>query len=186
VKPGMLVLAGICVTSLAAMVLGADETPPLQVVPSVDHARYAGQWYEIARLPNAFQHACVGNVTARYISRSDSSLALINLCREANGRWRETRGVARRASDRGPNSGLQVRFAPALLSFLPFVWGDYQIIAVADDYRYALVGTPDRQSLWGLSRTPRMDEASYQHLVAKAHEQGFAVTRLRQTPQPGS
>jgi apolipoprotein D and lipocalin family protein len=186
VKPSMLVLAGICLTSLAAMVLGANGTRPLQVVPSVDYACFAGQWYEIARLPNTFQQACAGNVTARYISRPNGILTVINLCREANGRWREARGVARRASHQGPNSRLQVRFAPSLLSFLPFVWGDDQIIAVADDYRYALVGTPDRQSLWLLSRTPQMDEASYQHLVAKAHEQGFAVTRLPQTPQFGS
>ena len=134
----------------------------------------------------AFQQSCTGDVTARYISRPNGILTVVNLCREANGRWREARGVARRASDRGPNSRLQVRFAPSFLSFLPFVWEDYQIIAVADDYRYALVGTPDRQYLWVLARTPQMDEASYQHLVAKAQEQGFAVTRLQRTPQSGS
>jgi apolipoprotein D and lipocalin family protein len=186
VKPRMVVLAGICLTYLAATVLGVEGTRPLQVVPSVDYARFAGQWYEIARLPNAFQQACAGNVTARYVSRPDGILTVINLCREANGRWREVRGVARRTRDQGPNSRLQVRFAPSFSSFLPFVWGDYQLIAVADDYRYALVGTPDRQSLWVLSRVPQMDEASYQHLVAKAHEQGFAVTRLQQTSQSGS
>jgi apolipoprotein D and lipocalin family protein len=81
---------------------------------------------------------------------------------------------------------LQVRFALSFLSFLPFVWGDYQIIAVADDYRYALVGTPNRRYLWVLSRTPQIDEARYQHLVAKAHEQDFAVTRLQRMPQSGS
>jgi apolipoprotein D and lipocalin family protein len=47
-----------------------------------------------------------------------------------------------------------VRFAPAFLFLLPFVWGDYHIITVVDDHRYALVGTPDRQYLWILSCTP--------------------------------
>jgi hypothetical protein len=28
---------------------------PLRVVPDVDYQRYAGTWYEIARLPNRFQ-----------------------------------------------------------------------------------------------------------------------------------
>jgi apolipoprotein D and lipocalin family protein len=78
------------------------------------------------------------------------------------------------------------RSSPFCRAFLPFGWGDYQIIAVAEDYRYALVGTPDRQSLWVLSRTPQLDEASYQHLVATANEQGFEVTRLQRTPQSGS
>jgi hypothetical protein len=31
-----------------------------------------------------------------------------------------------------------------------------------------------------------MDEASYQHLVAKAHEQGFEVRWLQRTAQSGS
>jgi len=35
-----------------------------QTVPSVDLARYAGRWYEIARLPNSFQKKCAGGVTA--------------------------------------------------------------------------------------------------------------------------
>jgi apolipoprotein D and lipocalin family protein len=179
----MVVLAGIYVTYLTAAAIGADGTRVLQVVPSVDYARYAGQWYEIARLPNASQQTCASDVTVRYISRSDGFLTVIHLCREANSRWHEARGVARRASHQGPNSRLQVRFALAFLSFLPFGWGDYHIIAMADDYRYALVGTPDRRYLWILSRTPQMDEASYQQLVAKAHEQGFEVTRLQRTPQ---
>jgi apolipoprotein D and lipocalin family protein len=182
----MVVLASAYVTYLTAAAIGSDGTRPLEVVPSVDYARYAGQWYEIARLPNAFQQACASDVTARYVSRPDGLLTVINLCREADRRWREARGVARRASDQGPNSRLEVRFAPAFLSFLPFVWGDYHIMAVAVDYRYALVGTPDRQYLWILSRTPRMDEAIYQRLVAKADEQGFEVTRLQRTPQSGS
>jgi apolipoprotein D and lipocalin family protein len=183
VKPRMVVLAGIYVIYLAATAIGTDGTHPLQVVPSVDYARYAGQWYEIARLPNPFQQTCASDVTARYVFRPGGLLTVITLCGKVNGRWREARGVARRASDQSPNSRLQVRFAPAFLSFLPFVWGDYHIIAVADDYRYGLVGTPDRRYLWILSRTPQMDEASYQQLVAKAHEQGFEVTRLQRTPQ---
>jgi apolipoprotein D and lipocalin family protein len=178
-------LVVIFLTCLAATVIRTDGPHPLQVAPSVDYARYAGQWYEIARLPNVFQQACARDVTARYILRPDGTMAVVTLCREANGRWREARGAARRASDKGPNSVLQVRFTPVFLGFLPFAWSDHQIVAVEDDYRYALVGTPDRQSLWVLSRTPQLDEVSYQRLVAKANEQGFEVTRLQRTPQSG-
>src|SRR5262249_27031816 len=152
-------------TCMAATTIGVDGTQPLSVVPSVDYARYAGQWYEIARLPNIFQQDCARDVTARYILRPDSAMAVVTLCRGANGRWREVRGAARRASDEGPNSILQVRFTASFLGLMPFAWSDYQIIAVGDDYRYALVGTLDRQSLWVLSRTPQLDEASYQHLM---------------------
>jgi len=58
-----------------------------------------------------------------------------------------SRGRARLASDDGPNTKLKVRFAPAFLSFLPFVWGDYWIIELAPDYGYAVIGEPTRKYL---------------------------------------
>jgi apolipoprotein D and lipocalin family protein len=95
----------------------------------------------------------------------------------------EAVGVARLADRKGSNSRLKVRFAPAYLSFLPFVWGDYQIIELAPDYTHAVVGTPDRKYLWILSRTPQLGEATYQRLAEAARSQGFDVSRLTRTRQ---
>ena len=53
-----------------------------------------------------------------------------------------------------------MRFAPALLSFIPWVWGDYWILDLADDYSYAAVGDPDRTYLWILARSPAIDTGS--------------------------
>ena len=49
-----------------------------QTVPSVDLARYAGRWYEIARLPNSFQKKCAGGVTATYELRPDGKVTVLN------------------------------------------------------------------------------------------------------------
>jgi apolipoprotein D and lipocalin family protein len=53
---------------------------------------------------------------------------MVNECRKRDGETSRAEGVARRANEEGPPSRLKVRFAPALLSFLPFVWGDYWIV----------------------------------------------------------
>ena len=37
------------------------------------------------------------------------------------------------------------------------VWGDYHVLALGQDYDYAMVGSPNRSYLWMLSRTPTMD-----------------------------
>ena len=95
----------------------------------------------------------------------------------------EAVGEARIADRDGPNSRLKVRFAPGFLSFMPFVWGDYQIIELAPDYSHAVVGAPDRKYLWFLSRTPQMDEATYQRLTEAARSQGFDVSKLIRTKQ---
>jgi len=91
-------------------------------------------------------------------------------------------GIARRVPGR-PASILEVRFAPAFLSFLPAVWGDYQIIALDPEYRHALVGTPGRQFLWVLSRTPRLETEVLQALLADAKAQGFDTDAVTRTPR---
>jgi apolipoprotein D and lipocalin family protein len=91
----------------------------------VDLQKYSGVWYEIARLPNKFQKDCAGDVSAEYKLREDGKINVVNRCREAGKeKPKEAEGVARvAAEDNGSNSILEVRFAPAILSFLEGVWG---------------------------------------------------------------
>jgi apolipoprotein D and lipocalin family protein len=172
---------------LLAAVGNAQEksTQPLEVVPSVDLNKYTGTWYEIARLPFKFQSQCVGDVTATYTLLEDGTIKVVNRCRKQNGEMDEAEGRAKLASKDGPNTKLRVRFAPAFLSFLPFVWGDYWIIDLAADYSYAAIGEPDRKYLWVLSRTPVMDEATFQGIVDRAKQKGYDLTGLIRTQQTG-
>jgi apolipoprotein D and lipocalin family protein len=156
---------------------------PLPTQDWVDLARYAGRWYEIARLPNRFQEKCAGDVAASYALRPDGRVTVVNECRKKDGTVTRVEGVARRAEPKGPASRLKVRFAPGFLSFLPFVWGDYWIVELDRDYQYAVVGDPSRRYLWILSRRPVMDEATYASIVDKARGLGFDTTRLLRPAQ---
>lgn len=153
------------------------------VVPSVDLARYQGKWYEIARFPNRFEKSCASDVTATYALNADNTIGVVNECRQADGRVKRAEGRARKADSRGPTSKLEVRFAPAFLSFLPVVWGDYWVIDLAPDYSYSVVGDEGRDYLWILSRTPLMDDVKYRQAVDAAAAQGFDVSRLIKTKQ---
>ena len=63
-----------------------------------------------------------------------------------------------------------------MLSFLPFVWGDYWMIGLADDYSWAVVGSPDRKYLWILARTPILDAGRFAAALAAARDNGFEST----------
>jgi apolipoprotein D and lipocalin family protein len=152
--------------------------------PFVDLDRYAGDWFEIARFPNRFQRQCVGDVRASYARRADGRLDVVNQCRTDDGRS-HARGIARVVDDR-TFARLKVRFAPAWLSFLPSVWGDYWIIGLAEDYSWAVVGSPDRKYLWILARTPRLDEERTAAARGVAGANGFDVERLIQTAHDGN
>jgi len=168
---------------LEGVLLMTIAATPLPTQDWVDLARYGGRWYEIARLPNRFQDQCAGDVAATYTLRPDGRVSVVNECRRGDGRTARAEGVARRADDKGPASRLKVRFAPAVLSFLPFVWGDYWILELDRDYRHAVVGSPSREYLWILSPSPEMDAATYESLAAAAGRLGFDAARLVRTPQ---
>jgi apolipoprotein D and lipocalin family protein len=150
--------------------------PPLAVVEMVDLDRYTGRWYEIARYPNWFERGCVG-VTADYTLRDDGRIDVVNTCFESSldGPSREIRGSAR-VVDSTTNAKLKVTF------FRPFE-GDYWIIDLDEDYRYAVVGAPSRRFLWILSRTPQMDEETYADIVDALPSFDYDPDQLMLVPQ---
>ena len=157
------------------------NNPPLRVVESIDLTQYSGRWYEAARLPNKFQSQCAGDVVVHYALRDDGRLDVVNRCRTEAGKVDEARGIGRKAGDGTSNSRLEVRFAPAILSFLRSVWGDYWIIGLGPEYTWAVVGTPSREYLWILSRTPQMSATSYDRAIDIARANGFDVKKVLKT-----
>lgn len=170
-------------TLLAALLLAsavAAHAADPQTVDHVDLGRYVGRWYEIGRFPNAFQSHCVSDVTATYRSRADGRIDVLNRCRRTTGELDDAVGVAR-VADEKTHAKLKVRFAPAFLSFLPFVWGDYWVLGLGSGYEWAVVGTPDRQYLWILARNPQIADEHYEAALALARAQGFDVARIVRT-----
>lgn len=162
---------------------GVRAADPLPVVDSIDFARYAGRWYEIARLPNFFQRNCAADVFAEYSLRDDGRIRVYNRCRRENGAIDDVDGVAQPVDDRGPNSRLEVSFLPRWLRWIPFTWGDYWVIELGADYDYAVVGTPSRGYLWILARTPRLDDALIDGILQRVAKLGFDAAAVQRTVQ---
>lgn len=159
----------------------ASAGPP-ETVRSLDVARYMGTWYEIARYPNRFQRKCIGNTTATYTARPDGQIDVVNRCKREDGASEVATGLARQLGG-ADSPKLEVRFAPAFLSFLPMVWGDYWVIDLDPEYRLAAVSDRDREYLWILSRTPKIDDAAYEALLERLAGKGMDVNRLVLTRQ---
>jgi apolipoprotein D and lipocalin family protein len=173
-------------TIVSIMALGALVALPASVsaqvgtARSVDLSRYVGRWYEIARFPNGFQKQCINSVTADYRILPDSSIEVANRCKTTSGEIDLAIGEAR-VVDKATNAKLQVRFAPSWLSWLPWVWGDYWILELDDAYSVVTVGTPNRDYLWILARTPTIPQAEYERRVDNATKQGFDTSSLVKT-----
>lgn len=161
--------------------LGAHATP-LQSVERLDVPRYMGVWYEIAKFPNRFQRKCVADTHAEYSVLAPGRLRVINRCRLADGQMDQAVGEARQLGAE-TSARLQVRFAPAWLSWLPMVWGSYWVIDLEDDYQLVAVSEPGREYLWVLSRSPEVDPQRYGRLIERLQAQGLDTQRLERTVQ---
>lgn len=171
-----LILVSAIASTLLAGTAAGSRKDELAVVPAVDLSRYVGQWYEIARLPNRFQKKCADSVTANYTLRSDGGIKVVNRCRKPSGEFTTATGKAK-IVDKKTNAKLKVTF------FWPF-YGKYWILDLGPNYEYAVVGEPGRDYLWILSRTPQIDEALYEQLLAKMQARGFDTTRMIRTAHP--
>ena len=150
----------------------------LQTVEHLDLARYVGLWHEIASFPQRYTRNCY-NVTAEYALRDDGRISVVNSCHKgsATGRLSTIRGVAR-VVDESSNAKLKVRF------FWPFE-GDYWVIELGENYEYAVVSDPTRATLWILSRTPTINQATLDFLLDRlTNVHGFDVSKLKYTQQP--
>jgi len=159
--------------------LGAEsDLAPPKTVPDLDLARYEGRWYEVARKPNRFQKACASDVLVQYTRLADGRIEVFNQCSEADGDLRSVTGVARRPAPEEHPARLEVRFAPAFLSFLPMVWADYWVIDLDPEYRWAVVGGPERKYFWVLSRTPDLPTEVLNGILERAKGQGYELSDL--------
>ena len=175
-------LASMGMQTCLPAVAGEASGESLQAIAALDVPRYMGTWYEIAKYPNWFQKKCVSDTSAEYRAQADGRVQVINRCREASGDISEAVGMASQVGG-ADSPRLEVRFAPAWLSFLPFVWGDYWVIDLDPDYQLAAVSEPGRDYLWVLSRTREVDVKAYDALLKRLAEHGFDLGKLERTRQ---
>ena len=167
-------------TLLTAAALQADPPP---TVPKADLQRYAGRWYEIARLPMPFQKPDESAI-AEYGTNPDGTVSVHNIAIRPDGSRREVFGYAKILNP-GENTKLAVRFKTWFGPFIPIPKsGNYWILHVDPDYTEALVGAPDRKYLWVLARTPTIPEVRYNALLAKAKVLGYDVTKMIRDNHP--
>jgi apolipoprotein D and lipocalin family protein len=145
----------------------------LQTVPHVDLKRYLGRWYDIAHYPQSFQKGC-SCTTAEYKLNEDGTIEVINTCNK-DGKKKISKGRAK-IKDKITNAKLSVTF------FWPFS-GKYWIIDLAPDYSYAVVGHPNRNYLWILSRSKEMDGKTYLDILSRIKAKGYDLTKLEKTEQ---
>ena len=160
-------------TILCSVFASCAGTPQKEIktAENIDIARYAGRWYEIARLPNSFQNDNEGAL-AEYTALANGRLKIENSALDANGRIIRVAKATAYVPDISDSSKLRVAF------FWPF-YADYYILEIGKNYEWALVGGSSSKYLWILSRTPALDKEVLAHILDSAKARGYDISKLK-------
>lgn len=155
---------------LLLLVSCGPGSSPAEPVTNFDSDRYLGTWYEVARLPHRFERGLT-DVTATYSKNDDGTIKVVNRgWKVSKAEWTDAVGKAK--FTRTPDIGqLKVSF------FGPF-YGLYTVAELDPDYEWAMVVGPGVGYFWILSRTPELDEAVVEKLVARAGELGIDTSKI--------
>jgi apolipoprotein D and lipocalin family protein len=156
------------------------SVPEPATVKSVNLEKYVGTWFEIAKIPNRFQSDCAKNTTATYLMNGDGTIKVVNRCIEDDGEVNSSDGVAR-VVDTLTNAKLEVSFV-SFLGWRPF-WGSYWVIGLEENYKWAIVGHPERKYGWILSRTKLISEETKAEIFSILIENGYNADDFEMTLQ---
>ena len=157
---------------LGALTFNACSTIPegVTAVKPFDKAKYLGKWYEIARFDFKYERN-MNNTTAQYSINDDGTIKVINRgYNYEKKQWKEATGIAKFVG-KSDVAMLKVSF------FRPFYSG-YNVIAIDNDCRYALVCGNNLSYLWILSRETTIPEDIKQNYLAVAKKLGFNTSAL--------
>lgn len=147
---------------------------PLNTVKKVELNKYLGTWYEIARYEHTFEKDCK-NVTATYKLKDENKIEVINQCTDIHtNEKKKAIGIAFAKDE--TFSKLRVSF------FRPF-YGDYWILMLDKDYKYAVVGAPSREYLWILAREKTISSDTKKSILEELPSLGFTINKLIWTIQ---
>lgn len=165
-KGYILLMATMLFTALqcGAQTFDIDRT----TVQDFDLKRYMGRWYEIARYDHSFERN-MQYCEAFYSERGDGMISVTNSGINANTGKRKTSYGKAKAGER-PG---QLR-----VSFFWIFYSDYNILALDEDYEWALVGSKSPKYLWILARTRHIDSATKREIIDIAQRRGYDTQKL--------
>ncbi len=132
--------------------------------------RYLGKWYEIARKDFKYERD-LSNTTAEYSLNDNGTIKVDNQgYNTKKGEWTQAIGKAKFVGEENI-AKLKVSF------FGPFYSG-YNVIAIDDEYRYALVAGKSLKYLWILSREINIPEEIKDKYLKIAEEIGYNTADL--------
>jgi apolipoprotein D and lipocalin family protein len=167
-------IIAIIIIVIVVAFLGVNYHPSQDLnTVTIDPVRYSGLWHSVKEIPSylgfypfGYDSKTFTNETAFYTLNNDGTIKVVNTA-YINGTANVIEGTAKIVGD----GKLEV-------SFFPLVWAPYQIIGIDTNYQWAVVGSPNHNNLWYLSRATTLTTEQLIQMDQIALSNGFDVTKL--------
>lgn len=137
-----------------------------RTVTNINLDSIMGTWYEIARFDHRFERG-MERVTATYTPLPDKTIEV------KNRGWRNNEEHTAIGHAKPSNEPGQLR-----VSFFWKFYADYNILAIAPNGEWMIVGSRSPKYLWILSRKPTLPEQTLNYIVSLAAQRGYNIEKL--------
>ncbi|CAN5255844.1 lipocalin family protein [soil metagenome] len=173
---GVVAVATLAAATTAALAKPRTSPSPLAPTIQLDLPSYMGRWWVIAHTPYFAEKGKVATADI-YTLRPDGRIDNVYAYRKRfGGEEKQMHGVATVVPGTG-NAQWKIAFFGGLLH------ADYQVLELAPDKSWALIGQPSRKLAWVFAREPRMDDAVLMPLLERFRTYGYDPARLKRVPQ---
>lgn len=149
---------------------------PVQAMSDFDMNRYAGTWYEVARLPLDFEDGCYKDIKINYTIKNEKTYEIDSQCSDDNNQMTQSQAIAS-VNTRDHTGQMKINFASKWVRWMGV--GSKKYMVLDTDYTtFAVVGSPDREHAWVFSRTPKMRTEQVQQLVSYLQNNGYDVSSI--------
>lgn len=146
------------------------------VVPQVDLPRFMGDWYVQGIIPN-FKEKNAQNGIESYTLRDDGTIQVNYVFADKRNPDKITKlQIKGKVVDKKSNARWKVQL------FKPF-WFSFLIIDLAPDYRYCVIGVPNRKLVWIMSRATTISTQDWDSIIIKLKQLGYKTSKIVQMPQ---
>jgi apolipoprotein D and lipocalin family protein len=168
--------------------IGLKDADPVRPVEGLELDRYLGKWFDIRSIPNSFQRGCT-NTSAEYNVEDGGTLEVKNTCDKVDSQGaflKAEEAIGRAWVKNADNSILKVSFACFFGFCLESAAGDYWVLALGPidsngQYSWAVVGTPNREYGWVLSRSTFIEPATMTAIESAILDQGYDPNDFQMT-----
>lgn len=154
-------------TLVGAFAAAAQSPTP---VPKLNLNQFTSAWYEQARLPDKREKPCVSDNAVLYsLGDKKNTFQIVISCLVKNANWQSWNSNGK--LDPSGSGRLKLKW------IWPFT-KPYWVIATAPDMQWIAVGTPNRKSLWLLSRTQTASPEVISEMRSRASAEGYDLAKL--------